>query len=322
MNNKSKTLSVKGIRNHKDTLFRMIFKDPKELLSLYNALNDTSYTDPADLEIVTLENAIYMNVKNDLACVIDCHLNLYEHQSTVNPNMPLRDLIYVAKEYEKLFTDSTLYSVKQVKIPTPSFIVFYNGTATQPERLERKLSDAFEIPVAHPALELKVIQININSGFNKELMDKCRTLQEYTLYVERVRKYAKTRPLTEAVEQAVQECIKENILAKFLRKHRAEAISMSIFEYDEEREMALIRQSMRELEREEGREEGRQEGLAEGRAVGRAEGRAVGRAEGRAEGITAFVSLCKELNLAQDDILRKLQTTFSLTDEDAKKYLQ
>lgn len=297
MNNKSNTLSVKGNRSHKDTLFRMIFKEPRELLSLYNALNGTAYTDPNDLEIVTLENAIYMNVKNDLACVIDCHLNLYEHQSTVNPNMPLRDLVYVAKEYEKLFTDSTLYSVKQVKIPTPSFIVFYNGTASQPERLERKLSDAFEVPVEHPALELKVIQININAGFNKELLDKCKTLQEYTLYVERVRKYAKTKPLTEAVEQAVQECIKENILAKFLRKYRAEAISMSIFEYDEEREMALIRQSILEV----GYEEGIEQGLE--------------------KGIHAFISLCREMEFSEEHTMEKLVEKFSLTMEQAKQYI-
>ena len=133
-------------RNYKDTLFRRIFGTPETLLNLYNALNNTTYDDVNDLKIVTLENAIYMNIKNDLACVVDCHLNLYEHQSSINPNMPLRDLLYVAREYEKLFSDKTLYSIKQVKIPAPNFIVFYNGTATQPERLEMKLSDAFEIP--------------------------------------------------------------------------------------------------------------------------------------------------------------------------------
>ncbi|MGN1148601.1 MAG: hypothetical protein ACI4TB_09275 [Lachnospiraceae bacterium] len=233
-------------RNYKDTLFRLIFKEPKELLSLYNAIHDTRYTKPEELQIVTLENGIYMCMKNDLACIVDCHLSLYEHQSTFNPNMPLRDLFYVAKEYEKLLADKTLYASTLVKIPAPSFITFYNGKEKQPERLEMKLSDAFEIPMDKPALELHVIQLNINTGFNKELMKKCRTLQEYTLYVERVRKYAEEKPLKEAVEQAVQECIKEGILDKFLTRYRREAVSVSIFEYDEEREIALIRKAERE----------------------------------------------------------------------------
>ena len=113
MNTENKKLSVTENRNYKGTLFRMIFKEPRELLSLYNALNNTTYTNPDDLKIITLENAIYMNVKNDVACVLDCHLNLYEHQSTVNPNMPLRDLLYVAREYEILFADDTIYCFLQ-----------------------------------------------------------------------------------------------------------------------------------------------------------------------------------------------------------------
>lgn len=305
MNNESNTLSVKENRNYKDTLFRMIFREPKELLSLYNALNGTAYDDPSKLEIVTLENAIYMTMKNDLACVVDCHLNLYEHQSSVNPNMPLRDLLYVAREYEKVITDTTFYSAKQLKIPAPNFVVFYNGTAYQPERVEMKLSDAFQVPVKNPALELKVIQLNINVGFNKELMKNCQTLQEYALYVERVRKYAKQKPLSEAVNIAVQECIKEGILSNFLRHYRAEAVMISIFEYDEEREMELIKQSIRELEREEGREEGRQEGLQ----------------EGLQEGILAVLSLCSEFGLSKEDSLQQLMDKFHLSKEQAVQYL-
>lgn len=342
MYNQTQSLSIRENRNYKDTLFRMIFKEPCELLSLYNALNDTNYTNPEDLEIVTLENAIYMNMKNDLACVVDCHLQLYEHQSSVNPNMPLRDLLYVAREYEKLFGEVTLYSTKQVKIPTPSFIVFYNGSAKQPERVEMKLSDAFEIPVENPSLELKVVQLNINHGHNKALLEKCRTLQEYSIYVERVRLHAQHKPLKEAVEQAVSECIKEGILARFLTQYRTEAISMSIFEYDEEREMKLIRQAEREMGWEEGHAEGwrtgHDEGLsiglaeghvagvaagkAEGKAEGRAEGRAEGLAEGRAEGITAFITFCNELHISEEEIISQLMSKFSLSNSDATAYLE
>ena len=75
-------------RDYKDSVFRMLFRDRTNLLSLYNAVNQTSYTDPEELAVITLENAVYMNMKNDVAFLMDFRLNLYEHQSTWNPNMP------------------------------------------------------------------------------------------------------------------------------------------------------------------------------------------------------------------------------------------
>ena len=114
-------------RNYKDTVFRMLFSDRKNLLSLYNAVSGAHYEDPEMLEIVTLENAIYMGMKNDLAFILDMNLYLYEHQSTVNPNIPLRDLFYIAAEYQKLIDRKSLYSSAIQKIPTPGFFVFYNG---------------------------------------------------------------------------------------------------------------------------------------------------------------------------------------------------
>lgn len=150
-------------------------------------------------------------------------------------------------------------------LPTPHFVVFYNGREEQPDCLEMKLLDAFEVPEEEPELELKVIQLNISAGHNSSLMQRCPTLEQYARYVERVQEYAKERPLNEAVEQAVQECIHEGIFAGFLLKNRAEAIEMSIFEYDEEKELALLRKAEREV----GREEGLSEGLNEGREEGR-----------------------------------------------------
>ena len=128
-------------RNHKDTLFRMIFSTKENLLSLYNAVNHSMYTDPAELEIVTLKNAVYMNVKNDQAFLLDMQLNLYEHQSTWNPNMPLRFLIYVAKEYQKLIRNHTLYASTLVELPTPHFVVFYNGEEEQEAESELRLAN-------------------------------------------------------------------------------------------------------------------------------------------------------------------------------------
>lgn len=209
MNNSN--ILAKAKREYKDSLFRMIFNDKEKLLELYNAVNDTHYTNAEELQIVTLENAIYMNMKNDLAFLLNFRLNMYEHQSTFNPNMPLRDLLYVAKEYEKLVVDKSLYASSLVKIPTPCFIVFYNGVEEQAEERILKLSDSFEVPAKEPVLELKVKMLNMN--------------------------------LDEAVEKAVKECIQEDILTEFLTKYRAEAVSVSIFEYNEEKEIALIRRA-------------------------------------------------------------------------------
>ena len=230
-------------RKYKDTVFRMLFSDRKNLLSLYNAINGSRYTDPEELEIVTLENAIYMGMKNDLAFIIDTGLFLYEHQSTYNPNMPLRDLLYISAEYQKLVDDKSLYSSRLQKIPAPNFIVFYNGTEKKEERWENYLSESYETRMGDPNLELKVITLNINEGYNKELMEQCRILREYAQYVAKVREYAKEMELDAAVEQTIKECIREGILAEFLRRNKSEVVAMSIFEYDKEEEEKKLRKA-------------------------------------------------------------------------------
>ena len=248
-------------RKYKDTIFRMLFSDKKNLLSLYNALNGKNYSDCDKLEIVTLENAIYMSMKNDLAFILDLDLFLWEHQSTYNPNIPLRDLMYIAKEYEKYIKEKgiSLYSSRQQKIPAPQFIVFYNGNRKIGECMEHRLSDAYETVRGEPALELKVLVININEGHNQKLMESCQILKEYAQYVSKVRTYKKTLSLNEAVEKAVEECIQEGILRDFLLKHRAEVVAMSIFEYDREWEEELLRKEEFEAGRELGEQLGRKE---------------------------------------------------------------
>ena len=247
-------------RNYKDTVFRKLFSDKENLLSLYNAINGTAYEDPEELEIVTLENAIYMGMKNDLAFVVDTGLVLYEHQSTYNPNMPLRDLFYISSEYQELVYNKSLYSSTLQKIPAPSFIVFYNGTEKKEDRWENYLSEAYENQDGEPNLELKVITLNINEGHNRELMEQCRILKEYAQYVARVRSYVKEMKLNEAVERAVNECIQEGILAEFLQKNRVRITAMSIFEYDKEKE----EKKLRKAEYEGGYESGRRSGISEG----------------------------------------------------------
>ena len=254
-------------RNYKDTIFRMLFSDRENLLSLYNAINGTSYDNPEELEIVTLENAIYMGMKNDLAFIIDTNLFLYEHQSTYTPNMPLRDLFYISAEYQKMVNQKSLYSSALQKIPAPNFIVFYNGMDKKEDRWENCLSEAYENLFGEPKLELKVVTLNINEGRNRELLEQCQTLREYAAYVALVRKYAKSMELEAAVEKAVDKCIHDGILEEFLQRNRAEVIAVSIFEYDKEEE----ERKLRKAEFEAGEMSGIEKGIEKGRQQERQE---------------------------------------------------
>ena len=250
-------------REYKSTVFSMLFADKTNLLSLYNALNKSYYDNPDALQIVTLENAIYMSMKNDNAFVFEKRLHLYEHQSTPNPNLPLRDLFYVAKEYEKLISKHSLYSTKAVKIPAPHFVVFYNGESKQPESQLLKLSDLYKPKENEPMLELKVRFLNINKGCNEILKQNCKVLKEYMIFVEKIREniYRFKLNAADAVEKSVIECIQEGILRDFLIANRKEVVSMSIFEYDEEKELKLLREAEYQAGVEDGIEVSRLESL-------------------------------------------------------------
>lgn len=201
---------IQAERNYKDTVFKMLFSNKEKLLELYNGINGTNYTDADDIRINTLENAVYMNVKNDVSYVFRFEMNIYEHQSTLNPNMPLRNLFYVSRlleseiEENKKINERILYGKKLVKIPTPKFIVFYNGLTDTEDRFEYKLSDAYIAETKSPELELKVTILNINIGKNKELMEHCKTLYEYSLFVSIIRENLKTKNIDEAVKNAVE----------------------------------------------------------------------------------------------------------------------
>ena len=207
-----------------------------------------------------------MGRKNDVSCIIDAHMNLFEHQSTYNPNMPLRGFIYIAKLYEKYIEqyELNIYSEKLEKIPTPKYFVLYNGTRDMPERMELKLSDAFMHPDESSGIEFTAIMININYGMNKELMAACSTLEEYAIFIDRVRRYAdlsmSAAEMEKAVDKAVNECIKEGILAKFLSMHKAEVTGMILTDYDEEKTMAMFKREYRQ----DGYSEGIQDGFREG----------------------------------------------------------
>ena len=195
-------------RTYKARIFEMVFSDKKELLALYNAINKTHYNDPELLEINTLQNAIYMSMKNDVSFIIDSRLSLYEHQSTYSPNLPIRYLLYVADIYANITKNENLYGSKKVMIPPPRFLIFYNGRDLYPERKVLKLSELYVLKEEEISLELTALMLNINPGYNEELMNTCKTLRDYSEYTERVRRYAETMKLEDAVERAITEYIR------------------------------------------------------------------------------------------------------------------
>ena len=199
--------------------------------------------------------------------------------------------------------DQDLYSSRQIKLPTPRFVVFYNGTEPQPQKQVLRLSDAFAKQLDDVELELTVTIYNINYGNNRELLEACQTLNEYAQYVEMVRQYLKDYPLSEAVELAVDTCIRQGILRDFLKKNRAEAIEMSIFEYDEEKHM----QSEREIWENAGREAGRKAGMAEGRQSGLIEG---------------IINMSLDFHLTKQEIIERLQEKLNLSAQEAEESYQ
>lgn len=230
-------------RNYKNGLFLMIFGNKPALLRLYNSMNGSNYTNPDDLIINTIEGVLYLGMKNDVSFIINNDLNLYEAQSTWNPNMPLRGLFYFSRVYEGYIAEHELniYSKRLIPLPTPKYVVFYNGTKAEGDSRILKLSDSFIHNEAQEScLECTVTMININYGHNKKLMESCRELYEYAFLVEEIRKGLHSgSPLASAIDQAVEVCINEGILKNFLLRHRAEVKSVILEEFDWNKQMKL-----------------------------------------------------------------------------------
>ena len=271
-------------RKYKDSVFRTLFSDEDKLIELYNALFDTNYGPEANIEIVTLEDVVFRVLKNDVAFVMeDSFIVLAEHQSTICNNMPLRDLIYMSTMLQRMINTDDLYRKKLLKIPRPTFIVFYDGKEDFPEYQEMKLSDAFlgdddgEI-----ALQLTVRVYNINSDKNNEILKKCETLKQYSLFVERVRALQDKGQLSASrITELISGCIDSGILPDFLRKYGTEMVEM------------LFRELTREEDMEISRLDGYDDGLEEGLRKGRAEGEATGLEKGRAAAILELAKVMK-----------------------------
>ena len=250
-------------RKIKDRLFCYIFEhDRKALLQLYNALNHTDYQDEQLLQVVTLDNVVYMSMNNDMAFLMIGTLNLYEHQSTLCPNLPLRFLLYIAAEYEGLTArmGANIYSGTLVSLPSPQCVVFYNGDDKTDDEQYLRLTDAFADEQGQKTascLELTVRVLNINYGHNHQLMSGCERLEEYSRFVDCIKKYCQDGfTADEAVENALIYCIEHDILSDILLPFRAEVKKMLLTEYNEKKYMKMFRK--------EAREEGLKQGLEQG----------------------------------------------------------
>ena len=245
-------------RLYKDRVFKFIFGNPENkewTLSLYNAVNGSNYSNPDDIQFNTIEDAVYMSMKNDVSFIILDEMNLWEHQSSFNPNMPMRFLTYGTQLYETFTATSGYYkfSRKLQRLPKPHCICFYNGTEEQPEQQVLKLSDAFG---GEGDIEVKVKMLNVNYGKNRELMETCQPLREYAWLVDRVREHQRVmQNLEAAVDASIDEMPDSFVIRTLIEAHRAGVKKMFLTEYDEEK--------MKEQERKEAFADGVDAGVAE-----------------------------------------------------------
>ena len=241
-----------GNREYKSDVFGMLMEEPGYALEVYNALNQSDYRDPGLVEVCSLERGISLSVRNDAAFILDMNLSVYEHESTVCPNMPLRELIYVTNILEQWVKKQNLYGRKLVKIPTPRFAVFYNGVEEQRSQYQLKLSDAYANPMEAPELELTCTVYNINVGKNQALLSKCPVLRQYMIFIDYVREYLGKYPekdLRKAINKAIDRCIREGVLREFLIRRRGEVTKVTQLDYTFDRRIELEREDARAEER-------------------------------------------------------------------------
>ena len=284
-------------RKVKDGMFRTLFKEDREgLLKLYNALSGTDYSDVSDMEIVTIENAVYIVMKNDLAFIIADVLSMYEHQSTVNGNMPVRFLIYLTEEYQKFLerADKSIYGKRPIDLPVPKCVVFSNGEEEMPDVWEMRLSDAFLGEKNEADVELRVQVYNINYGHNRELMEKCPTLEAYAKFTAVGRQYiAEGMEREEAYSKAVEYCIEHDILKEFLQRNKSEVVGMLLEEFDAEKYERTIR------------EEGRLEGML----------------EGIEQVIRAMIETSRELGSTKEETIGRIIEKIEISNDEAEMYV-
>lgn len=255
-------------RQYRDSLFKIVFNNKYDLLSLYNAISGKNLDNPDELTINTLEDAVYVGFKNDLSFIFDESLSIYEHQSTFTPNLALRGFFYIADLYKTMYYSDKIYTKSRIYILTPKLVVFYNGSEPVPDISEQHLSDSFIDKSARSDLEVTAHIYNINYGHNTTLLNKCPKLYEYCNFVDRIKKALNCNSninVNSAIASVIDECITENILADILSKERNRVMTTILAQFDAEKYL--------EYER----DYSRSEGIAEGIELGRSEGIELGR---------------------------------------------
>ena len=254
---------------YKDSLFSFLFSDPDTLRELYSALEGVSLPPDVPVIVNTLQNVLFMELINDISFEIGGKLVvLIEHQSTVNPNMALRLLMYIARVYEKAAGDKGIYTTRPIPVPRPEFFVLYNGTAPYPDEQVLRLSDSFEKPgipglPEKAALELEVKVLNINEGRNEAIARRCKKLAEYSAFVAKVRAFERELKDKEAaMKAAIKYCREHDILKELLEHNAAEVFNMLITEWNTEDAKGVWYEDGLEDGLERGREEGQETAMA------------------------------------------------------------
>ena len=306
-------------RAHKDRLFQRVFADKRDLLDLYNAVNHTDYADPDELEITTLEDVIYMSMKNDMSFIISSTLNLYEHQSTFNPNMPVRGLMYFARLYEGYIKQHgfDIYGRQLIRLPRPQFIIFYNGRSEYPDKTVLKLSDAFIPESADEAvLECRATMLNINYGHNSALLNSCRRLHDYSYFIAKVNEYSDSGcAIKDAIDKAVDYCIKNDVLADILIKCKSEVTNMLLTEFDEKLYKKTVYNEGYEDGMNEGHKRGVSEGFERGISKGFENGHKRGILETREQDIKNSIMMLRRLNLSDEEIASLIAENYAVSKD-------
>ena len=274
-------------RNFKSSVFSLMMQNKEKALNVYNVLGNSHFDNPEDVEIITTDGGISLSVRNDASFIIGTDMNFYEHQSTYNPNMPMRSLIYCTDAIDRRIKEKNenLYGHKQIKIPTPRFVVFYNGREKRPAVERMYLSSAYMGEKKNPDLELACTVYNLNAPENKELLEKSEVLYGYTFFVNRVNANKENgMELEQAIDEAIDTCTRENILKDFFGTYKNEVRRIMALDFTFERQIELTRM------------EYYQDGFADGESQGEARGEARGEAKGMARGekngqLQALISL-------------------------------
>ena len=259
-------------RKHKDSLFVDYFSKDRDwkqhFLSLYNALHGTDLqVETTRLERVNLEQVLYMDYYNDIAVMVnDQFIMMIEHQTTINPNMPLRLLEYVSRIYGNMIDSKSKFSTQLIPLAKPEFIVFYTGKENIPPETHLHLSDAFKlnhIQNSELSLELVVKVCRINGKEPNQIVSQCSDLEQYVQFLKLIAE-AKADGQVKPLTRAIREAVRHNVLKDYLERKGGEVLSILMTEYDYATDIAVKQEEAYAIGRNEGILVGLERGIERG----------------------------------------------------------